>query len=288
MSAATPSISPGRAAGITAIFIGFQLGGVIILLGAGAIIGLWRDTSPVFWSLAAVLLITNSVATACVLQVERRRQQLPWRFWPSTANPVAKSLLPVLAIIGGNLVILDLLHRLVVSVIPSLGVIEGSALQLYDITLHPITVPLALIGMAPITEELVFRGLILAGLLRTVRPHRAILISAACFALMHLNFSQLMPTFCMGLVLGWVYYRTQSLLLCMIGHAVHNTVVLYFTAHVISLGLNHTAVISHPATWPPWWFFAGGLVLIGGGASAVYRFTTPPASPVPPPLPRAN
>jgi hypothetical protein len=84
--------------------------------------------------------------------------------------------------------------------------------------------------LAPLAEELVFRGAILRSLLKwNSRPWVAIVISAALFSAAHLNPAQIPHTFLIGLLLGWMYWRTDSIVPGVVFHWVNNTVayVLY-------------------------------------------------------------
>ncbi len=76
---------------------------------------------------------------------------------------------------------------------------------------------------APFFEEWLCRGIILRGLLKKVRPAWAIAISALFFGLIHGNLWQAIPAFIIGLILGYVYYKTGSLKLTMLMHCVNNT-----------------------------------------------------------------
>ena len=76
---------------------------------------------------------------------------------------------------------------------------------------------------APFFEEWLCRGIILRGLLQRVKPTWAIAISAAIFGLIHGNLWQAIPAFIIGLILGYVYYKTGSLKLTMLMHCVNNT-----------------------------------------------------------------
>ena len=76
---------------------------------------------------------------------------------------------------------------------------------------------------APFFEEWLCRGIVLRGMLKHVKPTWAIIISALFFALIHMNFWQAVPAFLMGLVFGYVYYKTGSLKLTMLMHCVNNT-----------------------------------------------------------------
>ena len=76
---------------------------------------------------------------------------------------------------------------------------------------------------APFFEEWLCRGIILRGLLKKVKPGWAIVISALIFGLIHGNLWQAIPAFIIGVILGYVYYKTGSLKLTMLMHCVNNT-----------------------------------------------------------------
>lgn len=75
---------------------------------------------------------------------------------------------------------------------------------------------------APILEELIFRGIILDGLLRVYSPVKSILVSSFLFGLVHLNPWQFVTGLIIGIFSGWVYYKTRSLLPSIIIHAAAN------------------------------------------------------------------
>lgn len=77
--------------------------------------------------------------------------------------------------------------------------------------------------MAPLFEEWLCRGLILRGLLQKSSPLTAIVVSALIFAVIHMNPWQAIPAFCLGLLFGYVYYKTGSLKLTILMHCVNNT-----------------------------------------------------------------
>ena len=84
---------------------------------------------------------------------------------------------------------------------------------------------LALGIIAPLAEEVVFRGAILRSLLEKFsKPWTAIVISALLFALIHLNPAQMPHAFLVGLLLGWMYWRTGSIIPGVLLHVVNNTV----------------------------------------------------------------
>jgi len=80
--------------------------------------------------------------------------------------------------------------------------------------------------VAPVVEELIFRGLILQGFRRNYNSFVAVLMSALLFALFHLNPWQFPATFILGLLLGWIVVRTNSIFLAILGHSINNLLVL--------------------------------------------------------------
>jgi len=87
---------------------------------------------------------------------------------------------------------------------------------------------IAVVIAAPILEEILCRGIILKGLLKNYPPDKAILISAIFFGAIHMNPWQALPAFCGGLFLGWVFYKTQSVIPGMIIHMTINTAASMF------------------------------------------------------------
>ena len=79
--------------------------------------------------------------------------------------------------------------------------------------------------LAPLSEELVFRGAILRELLKwKENPWIGIFISAMLFSLVHMNPVQMPHAFLVGILLGWLYYRTDSIIPGVIWHWVNNTI----------------------------------------------------------------
>ncbi|MGB6127424.1 MAG: CPBP family intramembrane glutamic endopeptidase [Psychrilyobacter sp.] len=76
--------------------------------------------------------------------------------------------------------------------------------------------------VAPIFEEIFMRGIILAGLLSRYSPKKAIIISALIFGIWHFNIHQSVNATLIGIILGIIYYKTNSLILCITLHMTNN------------------------------------------------------------------
>ena len=92
--------------------------------------------------------------------------------------------------------------------------------------------------LAPLSEEIVLRGAVLRSLLskpllagrsERVNAWTAIAISAVFFALVHFNPAQMPHAFVIGLLLGWMYWRTGSILPGVAYHWANNSIayILY-------------------------------------------------------------
>jgi len=95
-----------------------------------------------------------------------------------------------------------------------------------------------LICVSPgILEEIACRGLIQHWLESAIKPFRAILLSSALFAVLHLgvfvspaHLLISMPyLFLAGMLLGWVKWKTRSLYPSMLIHFLHNFAVVYYS-----------------------------------------------------------
>jgi hypothetical protein len=90
---------------------------------------------------------------------------------------------------------------------------------------HGITYLTGAVLVGPIVEELIFRGVILNGMLDNYKSSRkALLLSALIFGLSHVKIIQAIPAFFWGLVFGYFFYRTKSILLCIALHIIANAV----------------------------------------------------------------
>ena len=97
--------------------------------------------------------------------------------------------------------------------------------------------------MAALVEELLFRGAIQGHLQRKgMKPLHAILISSAIFGVIHLNPIQVAFAFAIGLIFGWLYYRTGSLVPGIIGHFLNNSIACIQMATLTEEEFNTTTI----------------------------------------------
>ena len=121
-----------------------------------------------------------------------------------------------------------------------------------------------LVLVAPITEELLFRGLLLRGLLRRHSATSAIIVTAFLFALMHVNPWQFLGAFVGGLLLGWWTVSSGSLWPAILGHALNNAMP-YLVRTVLPEVPGYGTPLGSAPTFHPLWFDGLGLLLFVGG-----------------------
>lgn len=95
----------------------------------------------------------------------------------------------------------------------------------YSLTIIGILV--ILIG--PFAEEVFFRGFFLPGIAQSWGPKAGIITSALLFSLAHGEIALMIPISVAGLLLGWLYVRTDSLVMSFIVHSLQNTVAFGVT-----------------------------------------------------------
>ena len=131
--------------------------------------------------------------------------------------------------------------------------------------------------MAPLVEELLFRGAIEGHLLKQGKsPVAAILISSLIFGIVHINPAQVPFAFAIGAVFGWLYYRTGSVVLGIIGHFINNSIATIQMMTLSKEELN-TKTIDMIGEGPTYALFAASFALMIG--SFLYLKKHLPAAP---------
>ena len=93
--------------------------------------------------------------------------------------------------------------------------------------------------LAPLLEEVVFRGFILASLTKWLPTPGAVLFSSVLFGLAHFAPRDFVELVVLGMVLGFSYARTRNLLTPMLIHSMWNSGVLVVVAAAIKGGFAH-------------------------------------------------
>lgn len=134
----------------------------------------------------------------------------------------------------------------------------------------PVWVILAALAAAPAAcEELLFRGYLLRALLAATTERNSIVISAVLFGVFHvlatdaLATERLLPSTFLGLILGWVAWRTASVVPGMLLHGCHNGLLLllaYYREELAARGWG----LQEQAHMPIAWLAAAAVAVIVG------------------------
>lgn len=112
---------------------------------------------------------------------------------------------------------------------PVLWLAEAESLTLL------LTMTVATIVLAPLTEELLFRGCLYRFLKSKLPLVFALLLSGVLFALVHFNLLSLLPLFFLGVILAYAYERTGSIKVPILIHGIFNAntiMLIVLTAHL--------------------------------------------------------
>jgi membrane protease YdiL (CAAX protease family) len=209
------------------------IGLVLLLLGAQVVVGL---ALGVAWAVLGLrhragdpveIGLGNVVSFGIVLVWAWRRARQPDRDVFLLRGFRLILLVPLTVLVAGLGIIVSEMDNVFRFFVPVPGALVA---YFHELTMSGAASLVTLGVVAPITEELFFRGVILRGLLGQFRSGKAIVVAAAMFSVYHVVPYQLLGAFAAGVVLGWVFVRTGSLWPCIIGHALYNTHVQILTA----------------------------------------------------------
>lgn len=260
-----------QALGLIGVALLLQFGVAMIIVLAGFIAGLKIDRHPGVIAAANLIGIGLVVAWGVFRSGAPARAVLPlkpirpWLFVPIT-----------LSVLGMGILLseVDNLFRIILPVPDFVARLFGSLVG-GEVSLWGSLA--ALVIVAPLTEELFFRGLILRGFLRRYGVATAIVISSLLFALMHLNPWQFFSAGSIGIVFAWWFVRTGSLVPGLFGHALNNALPLLLT-HVVKIEIpGFTGPFDAGVTHQPLCFDLLGLVLAAFGVWLFARVCARPA-----------
>ena len=212
----------------------------------------------------AVLALINLIAAGVVLMRGLKRANTSFReICPLV--PVRLSLLfPMTITVIGSSILISKINNLQRSVLfpPEWLTDYLKNLVSAEVSLWGSVVFLVIV--APLTEELLVRGLILRGFLSHYSPRKAILASAIFFGLLHFNPWQFVVATILGILFAWWFIETQSMLPCLFGHAVANafplTLIAFLRLKIPGFTSDFGTVEFHPL-----WLDCVGVVLVASG-----------------------
>lgn len=202
---------------------GFFLGQILVAILVSLMIFIFKidyNTSAWFQMVAYVVGFGTPILAFDLFVNRPKRDQLNFNF----SNTSFLTWILILILMFGMMLIAEF----VTGLLPTDGFVWGKLYQSFmeqmsAIAIDPVALVILVAIFAPVFEEILFRGIIMKGLLnRGMNPYWAIALSSFIFGAIHFYPWQFLGAFLLGLVLGLVYYKTKSLLLPIILHAFNN------------------------------------------------------------------
>jgi len=135
-----------------------------------------------------------------------------------------------------------------------------------DLAKAPIALVLDVAILAPIIEEVIYRGIFLEYLSQRYGNVKALVLSSGIFAIVHFNLHQSVNAFLLGLILGIIYLRTKSLLHSIIVHMINNGIVV---AVMLAFPSQMTTDAQYGFEWSS---LLVGIVFLGMGLRYIYKY----------------
>lgn len=213
---------------VTLLFVALTIAGGLLAGAAAAFLSKALPGSPgaarASGTLSAVALVG---AYLIVFRLCSRKSGLRIEGFVTARGLRPQAVLSFIVLMAGASILLSDLDNLLQSVFPMPRALSDAmgSLALDEYLSFSLV---ALVAIPAIFEEVLFRGFFVQGLLRRRSPSLVIVLTAALFGLVHLNPWQFPAAFLLGLLFGWVSWRTGSIVLPMLGHAFNN--LLYLVA----------------------------------------------------------
>jgi len=108
--------------------------------------------------------------------------------------------------------------------------IPGYEMQENILPLFGKTIPSMIIAgimiviIAPIIEEIVFRGFILRTLVNRIGIFLGSLLTAGIFAILHMQFKSIIPIFILGLIINSIVTKNKSIIPAILFHVINNAI----------------------------------------------------------------
>lgn len=189
-----------------------------------ALIDYYKDTEYLYNPAKKILLGIGSTVFILIYGIKKSKLPVLKVFPLKIFNPLV--LIPIVTFFWGIQNLLNYVNAWVEKMIPAPVWFWELFSKIFDSDFGWWGAFFKVAVVAPIVEELIFRGLILQGLRRNYNAFVAVFMSALLFSLYHLNPWQMPATFILGLLLGAIMIRTNNILLSILGHSINNLLVL--------------------------------------------------------------
>lgn len=219
------------------------------------------NTGPFISSITFLLGQLSQLMALCIIVL-----WIKFRNKLSFENLFSFKLVPIIAVIPfifsilGLNIILSELDNITRAIVPMsdfwLEIIE--AMQNTENSFWSSIISTAI--LAPIVEEILFRGLILRGFLKHYSVTKAIILSSLLVAIMYMNPWQFLIVFTLGLFMGWCFIKVKSITFCILVHMLFNSLG-FIVKDVLKLKISGYSTGLDVVEFQPLWFNLVGVLL---------------------------
>ena len=207
----------------------------LVIFGIYSVMGvvlLVSTDNPLFYSHLAYLLFLCPLIAISVILIPRRhgrgREELGLR-WGDPARTFSFGWLGALAAVGMSYAAFFLVY-ITFYVLAGRGPVSAESEHMRDMGGGYLAlVVLVTVVLAPVFEELFFRGLFYPALRRRVGARAAVVLNGVIFGALHMQPLFMLSLVLVGIVLAYLYEKTESLAAPMLAHSLYNLAVVLIT-----------------------------------------------------------
>ena len=209
---------------VASILSAFIAGGMVLAIGLSN-----PDSPQKFYTFISFIVGQGFMLVPLLWFLNSRREPILQRLRLKPISSQTGSMVALFSI--GLIVLSDELDRIVKLVVPAPEyIVDMNGLLQPESFLGYILLFVAVAVIAPLGEELLFRGFLQQFLEKHWKDvTRAILITALLFATIHMNPFWFVQIYILGIMLGFLSWKTGSVLAALILHGMNNTFALIFS-----------------------------------------------------------
>lgn len=182
------------------------------------------ENTPI-WLNFLLFAIARFIGFWLIIRFIKRRKYSLKRFGFIKFN-LSKNLLRVLLAGGALIALTSAAFYIVEQLLPNVNLDQEQdiAFTAASSSVEIVLAFIALVIIAPVVEEAIFRGLLLTSFIKRFGLALGVLLSSLLFGLVHWQPNVGIVTFIMGLILAWLYLKSRSLYPAIMFHSLKNLV----------------------------------------------------------------
>ncbi|WP_164117551.1 CPBP family intramembrane glutamic endopeptidase [Sphingorhabdus sp. Alg239-R122] len=179
---------------------------------------------PTIWALTASNLVITLAAFWFINRKPERVQAVGLDHWGRYG--MGMTILLTIGVLGAAMAFTHLYATYAIPDIEAQAAMKRLFEAIPDTIGNTILLFVAVAILAPIAEELVFRGFLQNSLMHHMPPFAAIALASVIFAAIHFNFYAFPALAALGAAFGYLYYKTGSLRVNIAMHIINNALAL--------------------------------------------------------------